>query len=575
MKKLLFFAAVAAIALTSCQQEKDIHGSSAAGENEITFSLQSAATRASEAASPVSESQSISIAKFDGFELFLEETVTDLNYAAETRGTPVYTENAGYLYKDKLGIYVESVEKDATYSLLEETLNSQGWWVYQHRYSENIWPDESTRVQFYHRMPTDMTAHGVTSLANASGATTVSYTSPATATQQQDIIFGGTKLNHKQYIDYYSTLGGAPVTLYHALTGVKFAIKNTETELAKIKINKISFIGLKNTGTFTFNTVDHTFDWGETRSADPTTNVISQTFDGDLVTYDANTHASNNFADSFFAAGTSQNLNDAQATKTFWLVPQDFPNSSTAQLRIDFTQDGEADYILIDIKDLKNPNWQAGQLRTYTFKVDEVNLKIRDAVSIQGNADNGYMGSQKTGVTITNTGNTRAFIRAAIVGQWVDYQNDPVFGFTDKVNNLYKVASWYEDQFVTLEGAEKPARKQGLFLNLAGYDKATLYNNWQLCKDGYYYYTKAVEPGAAITDPLFTSYTIGIIPNSEIAGAELDNASMHFELEIATQAIKANSLDGTVPQVGSGEAKTDDWEGAWAKALGSAPVKKQ
>ena len=177
-------------------------------------------------------------------------------------------------------------------------------------------------------------------------------------------------------------------------------------------------------------------------------------------------------------------------------------------------------------------------------------------------------------MTITNTGNTRAFIRAALVGQWLDYQNDPVFGFTDKVNNLYKVASWYEDQFVTLEGAEKPARKQGEFVGLAGYDMANPNNGWQLCEDGYYYYMLAVEPGA-ITTALFTSYEIGLIPNSEIAGQELDNASMHFELEIATQAIKANSLDGTVPQVGSGQAKTDDWAGAWAKALGSAPVKKQ
>ena len=564
MKKLLFFAAVAAIALTSCQQEKDIHGSSAAGENEITFSLQSAATRASEAAGPVTESQSISIAKFDGFELFLEETVTDLNYAAETRGTPVYTENAGYLYKDKLGIYVESVEKDATYSLLEETLNSQGWWVYQHRYSENIWPDESTLVQFYHRMPTDMTAHGVTSLANASGATTVSYTSPATATQQQDIIFGGTKLSHKQYIDYYSTLGGAPVTLYHALTGVKFAIKNTMTELANISINKISFIGLKNTGSFTFNTVDHTFDWGETRTATPTTNVISQTFDGDLVTYDANTHASNNFADSFFAAGTSQNLNDAQATKTFWLVPQDFPTGSTAKLRIDFTQDGEADYIEINIKDLKNPNWQAGQLRTYTFKVDDVNLKVRDEISIQGSADNGYKGSKKTGVTITNTGNTRAFIRAAFVGQWLDANNDPVFGFTDEVNRLYLVESWYEDQFVTKTGASAPTRSHGKFVGLAGYDMANPNNGWQLCTDGYYYYTLPVEPNA-ITTALFSSYEVGTMPKASIGGAVLAGATMHFELEIATQAIKANKLDGTA----------DTWQNAWAAALGAAPVKKQ
>ena len=563
MKKLLLFAAVAALALTSCQREKSFNGR-IAGDKEIAFSMQSAATRSSESASPVSELQSFSLGQFDGYELFLEEEVLDMNYAAETRGTPVYTENVGYLYSGKLGVYTDAAGGvDATFAPLSSAPVTDPYlgWIYQHDYAQNIWPEnEETEIQFYHRMPTDMTSHGVTSLSNASGSTTVSYTSPTTATAQQDIIFGGTKLSHQAYKSYFGSHGGAPVTLYHALTGVKFAIANDAAELANIKIDKISFIGLKNTGSFVFNTADHQFSW--TASANPTNNIISQEFAvSDTVNYSSSRHAGNHFADSFFAAGTKQNVNDAQATKTFWLIPQSFPTGSTAELKINFTQGGKKDSLVVKITDLKAPTWDAAQIRTYTFKIDEINLKIRDELEMHGEADDGYKDSVKKNVKITNTSNTRAFIRAAIVGQWVDVNNDPVFGFTDKVNKLYKVDSWYYDQF----GPNAP-HNQGLFVGLPGYGDTPnpkTENGWQLCKDGYYYYMTAVEPGAVVPD-LFTSYTIGLIPNSEIAGAEIDNKDMHFELEIAVQAIKANTLDGT----------PDTWTNAWKDALGAAPVKK-
>ena len=51
MRKHVYLAALAAVALMSCQQEKYIEGG--AGSNEVAFSLQSAATRSAEIASPV------------------------------------------------------------------------------------------------------------------------------------------------------------------------------------------------------------------------------------------------------------------------------------------------------------------------------------------------------------------------------------------------------------------------------------------------------------------------------------------------------------------------------------------
>ena len=585
MKKLLFFAAVAAIALTSCQQEKDIKGGAAAVDNGVSFAIQGAETRSASTVSPMTVGETIRVVNKDGLELYMEETILDLNaYAPETKGAPVYTENVGYLYKNQLGVYADVLGGvDATYSHLDEQKNTQGTttgWIYQHEYSQDIWPDESTAVQFYLRMPTDMTSHGVNSVTNASGTTTVVYASPDMAKDQEDIIFSGVKMSHQEYMGFYGSRGGAPVVLYHALTGIKFAIANDAAELADIQITKISFTGLKNKGTFTFNAASPArtaFDWGTTAQADPTDNVIYQTFEsGDLVTYKKQGDT-NHFADSYFDGGTNQNLNKADASYTFWLVPQTTKNSP-AVMRIEYTMYGSDDYMEINLSDLKESNWQAGQLRTYTFKINEVNLKIEDDVTVGGSASNGFSGSKKTDLNITNTGNTRAFIRASLVGQWLRdiyaidpdtgeetdelIESYPVFGFTDNVNNLYEVASWYQDQFVTLEGASAPTRTHGHFVELSGYDKTNGYNDWVLCTDGYYYYTVAVEPesqdvnGNSKTKALFKEYVVGTAPMSQIAGLQINNKNMHFTLEIATQAVAANKLDGTA----------DTWQNAWQKA---------
>ena len=85
-----------------------------------------------------------------------------------------------------------------------------------------------------------------------------------------------------------------------------------------------------------------------------------------------------------------------------------------------------------------------------------------------------------------------------------------------------------------------------------------------LCDDGYYYYMLPVKRDEATGSPLFTSYTVGKMPMPDLAGAEVEHANMHFELEISTQAIAANKLNG----------KPEDWDVAWEKATGKKPVKK-
>ena len=609
MKKIyIAIAVLVAAALTSCQQEQSFEDSNL-GENGVAFVLQGGDTRAIETSSLETPGVSIDIAQVGNQALYMEETITDLNgFLPETKGTPVYTENVG-----KLDAYKEMIvnipgKGDASYESIDAKLtyvhdkdnpdpDNDGvdnlGWRYQHRYPASIWPaSASEEVQFYFRMPASMKAdangYGATFAdgAHANGKTTFTYTSPTTAAAQQDILFSYVSVNKENYKK--ALPNGYPVTMYHALSGIKFAIsnavKNGALEMG-IQITGISFIGVKNTGTCTINAgataIADKVKWGTDVKASPADNVMSQTFAAadNMVTY-----TDGMFPSSFATTGTINGNNEAvqgkeinhagDAAYTFWIIPQDFANSS-ASIRIDYKINGNTEYMEIPLKSIAKKAWGAGQLRTFTFKLNDVNVKIDDTVTIGGSAADAYSGSVKNGVTITNTGNTDAFIRAALVGQWWSKKanTDPtkpeiVFGFTDAVGRLDVVESWYEDQFVS---TATPA-KHGTFVGLPGYKGAATFKKdtdsdygWVLCDDNYYYYTKPVAPNGGTTSSLFTSYTLGEPPTPTYGGQVWSYTDIYFTLEVATQAISANNLDGSHKA----------WDTAWEEATTIKPVQKQ
>ena len=582
MKKQIVWAALAAIALTSCQEEKDFQKAEKL-EKGVSIIMQGGATTRSGESTEVAsvrEGVSIELGKIGGQTLYLEETVVDLNdIAPETKGTPVYTENLGFLYRDKVRVHTVrgTFTDDSNFDAQGNQMYNNAW-RYKHEYSENIWDPETADVEFYVYAPSDMTAtaHGVSNIRDYSaGSLKFSYTSPATATDQQDIVFGWAKANYGQYRAAYDAQGGLRITLYHALSGVKFAIANDLTDRTKnsIQVTGISLIGLDNTGTCTITNGGESISWASSKTA---TDTLSQAISpNDLVDFDKATDK-NHFGDTYFNGGTSQNLNDAQATKTFWVIPQSL-NGSKAVLRINYTMNNRAEYLDINLGTaIPSTTWRKGELRTYTLRLDEVKVKIEDSVTIGTDTEHiktpwgeeditTFKGSTKQNVVITNTSNTDAYIRAAIIGQWRTPSGDPVFGYTDFTHGVQAVDSWYMDQFVTVPPATKPAEKQGKFTGLPG-------TKWVKGDDGFYYYTDPVAPGKKLgtapegaTDaadyvgaPLFTKYEILSTPAAAIAGAIQD---IHFTLEIAVQAISTNKLvNGT---------KYTNYQEAWAAALAS------
>lgn len=625
--------------LVSCQNREFNEEMYVPEEGDVVFAMpkKAVATKASDA---TVKGVTIDLGTVEGNNLFLEETVTNLDevvYAGpETKGTPAYTENLGVLYANNLGVHADAGSfGENTYENVESTMinggTDFGWgWRFKYKYATDPWPGNDN-VGFYLRMPAVMsktvdeaTVGVTTDLTKAApysnGSITFQYTSPSTAEDMQDILFGYRSTNKSEYQQKFLP-NGIPVLLRHALTGVKFAIANYDAD-KNITIKSVTFKGLYDTGTCTITPVQGTESNGPddidefTSAAAASWNLENSTrsqtpyssgtfgapvnFSGSTTTTDEETGEdvktngsfTNNgeYPDSFAAAGNKNNLNDGNATQTLWLIPQAVTSDVTLEITYTFGKDKDNNVIerteTLEFGRVLTDNghttvWHAGELHTYTIRVDEVNVKIADTVSptaapnteltdLNGNTiykEDGTTpytytkyGGTKTDVVITNTGNTDAYIRAALIGQWLDSDNNPVFGFTDYTNKRVElVDSWYQDQFVTKAGATAPARKHGTFTGLVGYDD-DYSGDWVIGNDGYYYYTKLVKEGQAIpsSDPLFTNYTVGMNPTVVVAGAVKD---IYFTLEISTQAVTAKKPDG-------GDFT---WAQAWQNALGYDP----
>lgn len=99
-----------------------------------------------------------------------------------------------------------------------------------------------------------------------------------------------------------------------------------------------------------------------------------------------------------------------------------------------------------------------------TFKSSQVSCEVNES----------FNGTTKSNVSVSNTGDTEAYIRAAIVVTWKDAENGDVYGAMPVLGTDY-----------TMD------------MNLS---------NWIEGSDGYYYYKKAVQPDGK-TDVLIVECT--------------------------------------------------------------------
>lgn len=619
MKKFYFALAVAAAALlVSCEREKSFEDITPVGEGEVAFAIQGTATKASGVSSKAVKGITIPLGILNGESLSLEETIEELNPNPATKGAPAYTENVGNIY-DSLRVWDSTTEGEVPYELMDTCQHDKNnaalgyGWRYKKFYpGTDPWPDETTDVDFYLRMPS--VANGVTVTGRTGGSTTFKLTSPLDGEEQQDLLFGYVAASK----EYHNSMlpNGVPVTMYHALSGIKFRNGHDNDNQTKTIIKKVEIIGLNGYGECTI-TADGTATWSNTGT--PSTATAPFVLDFGDTEYTASAGADNPdgtisytkpttgeapFGNSWYSAAADKNLNDTTGSLTFWFIPQAMTDDVTLKVYFTVKTPDSADGFVTDachtiyLGSLLNENytasgktgsveWGAGQLRTYTLKPFEVDVEIKDAIT----------DTKKSDLHIANTGNVDEYVRMLIMGNWYGWESEESKANGDEPSILVgyqyqspeaaaaaghsddpMVLPWYREGYDLDNNASTPnVDPYGAFdssFTLASLGETSDANardgkryDWADASGGFYY-TMPIGPGDGVnttqsaTKDLFKSYTVSSIPTIYIAtnGVQRTEAvGVHLVMEIVVQAIAVPKDD---------EGNDVWWLQAWYDATG-------
>ena len=317
-----------------------------------------------------------------------------------------------------------------------------------------------------------------TRVANGEGYQgTFSHTLPAPNTdnrdaeRQPDLIFAMAPNQSKQSIN-----GAVQLKFYHALSAIVFKVGDMPEGT---KITNLTIADVKESGNCTMTAATGggiNFVW----IPDEAVKTYTQAFnkenvkEGDFISEDAT---------------------------TFMMIPQELSKESHLVIRFTIGQHNyeyEHPLIITDEEDnVLSNQWEPNKKYIYTLSTTEVvEVDVTDQVT-------GENQTVKEQVKIQNTGLTPSYIRAAIVGYWVNEGGDIV-------------ANWKTEDGV------------GTFTGLEGNTA------WIKGTDDFYYYKNIVNPGM-YTAELFTRYEL--IGNPPIVGASL-------ELNIVVQAVKSIPTTG-------------------------------
>ena len=531
---------IAAAALVSCSREPlSLSPAEEFGPNTIAFTLQEApGTRAGGLISTTN----ISLGNTESGEpIYLQERVTrlgGLSRVPATKAALATSDNVADLYGT---FYAKIYDQTGA----EPDIDSGGPFDFKYEANHAKWAhsfgsnplDAASPLTFIMAMPVVPDGFALTSDGIA-----FSYTTPAEAADQKDLLIAGVELTKAGY----DPAAGFGVTFQHALTGVKFAIANTASDT---KITKVKLTNIVSEGSAVADADGTNIEWtpGST-TADFSLALPDGTYeDGD-------------------------DLNDDDLSYTFWFVPQTLSND--AAIEVTFSVNGGAAQTLsvnlnavLGTASASQVTWAAGELHTFSLNPMFVDVGIEDTMDPTQTI--------KSDVVITNTGNIAQFVRVNLIGNWVGermisenkWSDETVLmGYTDATME-YEVARWNDKdgahQWVSPTGRSYNYVPFGVFSGLPA--KNATVNNW-IRRDKYYYYTLAVDPEATIEDELFESYTLEVenIPNIYIrdnAGNPQKARNVHLVLDVVVQAVSACDANGE---------PYESYEAAWKAALGDS-----
>lgn len=578
MKKIYIALAVVATAMiVSCEREKDFGGMTPLGENEIGFVMQSVSTRSMEVAPQVMRGETIPLGTDNmGNAFFLEETIEELNPSPATKGAPAYTANVGKLYPT-MGVYADGDFGDNVFVLVDEAMhanpNGGDGWRYHHNYNGRPWPeDDTTPVDFYLRMPAQMS--GVSNLTYADKKISFDFIPLSTAKDQDDLLFSQTTLSKSEHDGYLPN--GAPVLMYHALTGIKFRTNSDNSGSTKTIITKVKITGLKGSGHCVIDGSNIVWTPGSTTAYTYTQTFTNPAYsqdawvDGTIGNEGGTAWDSDLNGTSWTAAAADHNLNNAKGELTFWVIPQEITDA--VKLEVTFcvktpdtagaTGGGEFTHQINigEILAAKNVEWKAGQLRTYTLDPKDVDVEIFDTMS----------GKSKTALHVTNTGNVAEYVRMLVIGNWYGWESEQDYARYESTGKPepdilvgYKTdGSGGENDNEMVEPWYRGTPEFGQYFDNTFTNGVPGNGNKWLRGDTGFYYPDPIGPGDKMdpqSEALFKSYiwpenvpfpTIYIPdPTSNVRKPAV---GVHLIMEVAIQAISAVDSNG------------DEYEDCWA-----------
>ncbi len=612
--------------LSACANEPEIENGEdiTFDKDESMFKIGSVQTRAAdEFESTTHEVASVTTDNGDTF--VLQETVTSLDdvytSSPETRGTPAFTQNVKQVYGS---FYTYAMKEGGSaafaktqqagfpgveYTLKVENQDDPSENIWHYHYGEDIWGEGKLPTYFFMRMPgkNDGVTLGNNPYSWNDGSITFSYTTPATAPEQKDILFASYKRT--------AETNAEKVTFYHALTGVKFAnffdysLKEGAYAKAETIIKNIKISGLKNTGTckVTPDPTKHSYDQGVVVwSGLDGSGTYSQDIDYDFAKYRTDLFPEGTLN----STASKQNLNKNDGSLTFFFIPQTLTSDVTIEVTFDITlkkKDSNGNLVLDGNPTFENVKftfklaeklkeahrtWKAGELHTFTLWPRAIGVKISDTMNAAKD--------KKSDVVVKNTGNTWQYVRVNLIGNWVGQVVKDAAGHLSNQTILmgYSNATYaagyvegtlppqYANETETQPWNDKDGTEvYGHFVNLTPKSNTTNpvdVNNW-VRFDKYYYYIKAIGPNDAITDPLFESYTVYSSPKfwiPDLQGIRREAQNVHLEMDLMVEAIEAPTnaageliyadngakIPGTTPAEQASAA--DGYIRAWVAALG-------
>ncbi len=504
----------ALLTLAACQKELDENNVTQSG-SAVSFALSNDDPSLKSGVNQVA-SYAIDDVEVEG--LALVETVSSMDgmfYCEQngTKSTPIYSENFDSLYstqlyatafKPKSGKLTDVwggdvLDNNGTVPLAKEA-DKQLTYSYNYTVKTIQWP-EGGSLLFFLQAPYDVTKNLSPAFYSdgTNGSIEFDYTdpkSPATIESRQTIVDAATSQKDVLFAcKNIAQPGGNPneITMYHALTGVKFKFGN-EDQGVTTKITKVTIKSIKANGhcTITPGKGPKSADcsvWAEHSTADPLIVDYSQTFSG-VVDYN---EQNSSFAPSFYDGTTNlKNLGKADGTEIMMMVPQTLTN---VEVVVDFTIDGTPYQRSVKL----NSTWKAGELHTYQLTVNKVDVDITDE-----NDD-----TTKDNVVTKNTGNVTAYLRVAVVTAWY-YGDNPIAAYTG--------------------------------------DDITKNDNWIKGDDGFYYYVYPVKPGKATGKALFDEFTT---PNTT------PFPGSHLEMKLIIQGVQFDAEKKKVTEAWGATAATN------------------